>query len=209
MPDEKSLQPVDYLADNEPWTQSQSNRKLFMFAPERTEIAIEDIARGLAQTTRFNRQCSAPYSVAQHCIYVGNLVRAWYGAEFVLDGYLHDAAEYAMNDVPTPNLSKPEFAWFRPLEKRWMRRIYTALDVRLPPSFDGAGNWMPVEVQEADAVMTTVEALALMPANSYWTQRADALRTRLGRDLPAFNGSVWSPKLAAAAWLENVDGARC
>lgn len=206
------LQPVDYIDDNEPWTQDSENGRIYLFAPERSAIRIRPIAHGIANTVRFNRQARDPYSVGQHCCHVSAAVAtdpdatAW----DALHAHMHDAGEFATGDIPTPNLSRPEYAWVRPLERRWLKRIYFELALPSPiqgvpvgDAFEREG-WMPPVVAKWDAIMTAVEALALMPPNDYWNKRADKLRAVLGRDLPVL-GEVWSASYAKEQWLARFD----
>lgn len=188
------INPVDYIDDGEPWTQSVTNRRLYAFAPERTSIDEGDIAHGLSTAVRFGRQASEPYSVAQHLVHACDLVQR-VDAQSALHALMHDAGEYVLGDLPTPYKSKPEYRWYEPLERRWMARIYTAL------ALPGYTSEMRREVAEVDALLVSAEALRFMPANPYWTARANKIVAKLGRPLPVI-GSAWSPKVAARKWLE-------
>ena len=61
-------------------------------------IDLKDIVEGLIKVCRFNGQINVHYSVAQHSMYVADLVpdRLKYQA------ILHDAAEAFICDIPTP-----------------------------------------------------------------------------------------------------------
>ena len=60
-------------------------------------LDIYDIAHSLAQLTRFNGHLYQPYSVAQHCCIVSDMV-----SDYPLNGLLHDASEAYTGDFPTP-----------------------------------------------------------------------------------------------------------
>ena len=59
------------------------------------DIHIEDIAQGLAHINRYNGQFGT-YSVAQHSLYVADLV----APQKKLAALLHDAPEYLTGDLP-------------------------------------------------------------------------------------------------------------
>jgi len=89
------------------WQRMLSGRRLDLLDPSPGDVAIEDIAHGLARVARWNGQTSGPHalSVAQHCIIVADIVAALdAGAtrESQLAALLHDAPEYVIGDLISP-----------------------------------------------------------------------------------------------------------
>jgi hypothetical protein len=84
-----------------------SGRRLDLLDPAPADIAIEDIAHGLARVARWNGQTVGPhaFSVAQHAVLVDDIVAARApGLErpWRLAALLHDAPEYVIGDLISP-----------------------------------------------------------------------------------------------------------
>lgn len=61
---------------------------------------IEDISHSLSQLCRFNGHTKKFYSVAEHCVMVGELMEFW--GDNPLAGLVHDFGEAYLSDVPAP-----------------------------------------------------------------------------------------------------------
>ena len=73
--------------------------------PDPASIDIEDIAWGLSRMPRFcgHTIAAVPPSVAQHCIFVSDMIlHHTNNREAALVGLLHDASEAYIGDIPSP-----------------------------------------------------------------------------------------------------------
>ena len=84
-----------------------SGNRFYPLRPHIDQVAIEDIAHGLAYQCRFNGQTKTFYSIAQHSLIVASLVPP----PLRLAALLHDAAEAYLGDMVKPlKVLLPEFA---------------------------------------------------------------------------------------------------
>ena len=89
------------------WQRMLSGRRLDLLAPSPDDVAIEDIAHGLARVARWNGQTvgAHAFSVAQHALVVEEIVAALnpnFGNDERLAALLHDAPEYVIGDLISP-----------------------------------------------------------------------------------------------------------
>jgi uncharacterized protein len=139
----------DRHAMNSPYVSTFLGNRFFLTSPHIDDVAIEDIAHGLAYQCRFNGQTSAFYSVAQHSLMVMSLVPE----PLHFQALLHDAAEAYLGDMVKP--LKQLFPEFGVIESRVMDIIGQrfAIDLtRLDPA-----------IKRADMVALATEKRDLMP----------------------------------------------
>lgn len=84
-----------------------SGRRLDLLAPSPDDVAIEDIAHGLARVARWNGQTVGAHalSVAQHTLVVEEITSTLNPAlekRWQLAALLHDAPEYVIGDLISP-----------------------------------------------------------------------------------------------------------
>lgn len=139
-----------------PYVSTYLGNRFFITRPHIDDVALEDIAHGLAYQCRFNGQTSAFYSVAQHSLMVMALVPE----SERLPALLHDAAEAYLGDMVKP--LKNLFPEFSAIEARVMEIIGHRFGVdltRLHPA-----------IKAADLVALATEKRDLMPHSTEpWT----------------------------------------
>ncbi len=146
---------------------------------EPSDIYIEDIAHGLANTCRFSGQVPEFYSVAQHSIHVAEQVRA---TEYGLCGLLHDASEAYLCDVPRP-VKKYLGGNYASLENLFMHIIAKRFEFQWP---------MPEEVKSADNAVLEAEFRDLWGGHLVGEPICSPMKTRV---------RPWTPKEAELRFL--------
>jgi len=89
------------------WQRMLSGRRLDLLNPAPADIAIEDIAHGLARVARWNGQTlgAHAFSVAQHSLLVDEIAggrEPEWPARWRLAALLHDSPEYVIGDLISP-----------------------------------------------------------------------------------------------------------
>lgn len=142
------------------WQRMLSGRRLDLLAPSPDDIAIEDIAHGLARVARWNGQTSGAhaFSVAQHSLLVTDIfehLNPNMELPFVLAALLHDAPEYVIGDLISPFKSAIGLD-YKAFEHRLLAAIYArfAIPVELPAAINAA-------IKDADRVAAFHEATLL------------------------------------------------
>ena len=112
-----------------------NSKKRFDFNDIKTQdISILDIAHSLSMQCRFNGHCKTFYSVAEHSLFMSNLLSEIEGntKELQLFALLHDAAECYIGDMPRPLKQNDDF--FNDIEQRVMIEVEDRFS--LEPTFD-------------------------------------------------------------------------
>lgn len=131
----------------QPWIQTYTGRKVEPFTMTAFDIDIVDIAHALSMLSRYTGHCPFFYSVAEHSILVSRQVPERYA----LWGLLHDAAEAYIGDAARPVKIRPEWGFFRDLEKRIMLAVAHKFKLELTE---------PGCVKSADNLLLATEAFA-------------------------------------------------
>lgn len=160
----KSVQPLrDANADAQKpraWQRMLSGRRLDLLDPAPQDIAIEDIAHGLARVARWNGQTQGAYafSVAQHSLLVEAIAAmrdpSW-PARWRLAALLHDAPEYVVGDLISPFKNAIGLD-YKAFERRLLAAIHTRFELpgELPADVQG-------EIKACDRIAAYYEATQL------------------------------------------------
>jgi 5'-deoxynucleotidase YfbR-like HD superfamily hydrolase len=143
-----------------PYVSTFLGNRFYPTSPRIDDVAIEDIAHGLAYQCRFNGQTRAFYSVAQHSLMVMRLVPE----HLRRAALLHDAAEAYLGDMVKP--LKNLFPEFSRIETQVMRIIGHRFDVDL--------GQMDASIKQADLIALATEKRDLMPhSTEAWANLQD------------------------------------
>lgn len=164
------------------WMQTATGRKFWPLDPRPEEIFVEDIAHSLAMQCRYNGHCAFFYSVAEHSVYVSELLMGLgHDPVTVMVGLMHDAPEAYCTAVPRP--LKPYLRDYADIEQRnWMA---IAERFNLPPV-------MPDIVHWADNAVLLAEKPVLMGTHHKWSIPGEPADIRI---------QGWDPGMAKFAFL--------
>ena len=142
------------------WQRMLSGRRLDLLEPSPDDVAIEDIAHGLARVARWNGQTTGAHalSVAQHAMVVEEIVAALnpdFGQAERLAALLHDAPEYVIGDLISPFKAAIGLD-YKAFELRLLSAIHAAFGLpgTLPAHVTSA-------IKDADRVAAYFEATRL------------------------------------------------
>jgi 5'-deoxynucleotidase YfbR-like HD superfamily hydrolase len=137
-----------------------SGRRLDLLDPSPDDIAIEDIAHGLARVARWNGQTQGDhaFSVAQHALVVTDIAAAMkphVERRWLLAALLHDAPEYVIGDLISPFKAALGLD-YKAFEARLLKAIHRTfgLPESLPPA-------VAADIKHADRVAAYYEATVL------------------------------------------------
>ncbi len=179
------------------WQRMLSGRRLDLLDPLPADIAIEDIAHGLARVARWNGQTLGDhaFSVAQHALLVADIAAALKPdteQRWLLAALLHDAPEYVIGDLISPFKAAVGLD-YKAFELRLLRAIHSAFG--LPGQLPEA---VTAEIKRCDRIAAYYEATVLagfgLEEAARYFGAPDALPRGLGRDLKRL-----TPQPAAAA----------
>jgi hypothetical protein len=149
-----------------PWIQTFTGKKIYPLNPEHpdNEWDIADIAHSLAMQCRWNGHSRTFYSVAQHSVYVAEVLPP----PLKLVGLLHDAAEAYISDIARP-IKRNMFLHVAARDKldpaegrmRPMRDVENDLLACILESF-GCPRELPPRVHAIDNRMLVTEAKQLL-----------------------------------------------
>jgi 5'-deoxynucleotidase YfbR-like HD superfamily hydrolase len=142
------------------WQRMLSGRRLDLLDPSPNDIAIEDIAHGLARVARWNGQTQGDhaFSVAQHVLLVEEIASALHpgwDTKWRLAALLHDAAEYVIGDLISPFKTAIGLDY-----KAFELKLLEAIHIRfeLPAPLPGE---ITREIKRADRIAAFYEATRL------------------------------------------------
>jgi uncharacterized protein len=141
-----------------------SGRRLDLLDPRPDDIAIEDIAHGLARVARWNGQTlgAHAFSVAQHALVVADIAGALQlplqpagERRWLLAALLHDAPEYVIGDLISPFKAAVGLD-YKAFETRLLRAIHARFG--LPEELPAA---VTAHIKDADRIAAYYEATVL------------------------------------------------
>ena len=175
-----------------------SGRRLDLLHPSPGDIAIEDMAHGLARVARWNGQTvgTNPFSVAQHSLLVetaAGLIAPDLGPAGRLTILLHDGPEYVIGDLISPFKTVMDHA-YRAVEQRLLGAIHRRFGLPTPDPD------LLALLKQADRVAAFLEATQLAgfareEAMRFFGEPPHGLERAVGRLTP------WRAPAAERAFL--------
>ena len=125
-------------------------------------VCLTDIAHSLAQICRFTGHCKRHYSVAEHSLFVADILkRQGLPPTGQLAGLLHDAHETYCGDVATPIKDVIGPAW-RQFEDGVEKAVHAAIGITALMA-----EWkVIVHLADTRALVTEIRGLFLTPADA-------------------------------------------
>ncbi len=183
------------------WQRMLSGRRLDLLNPQPEDIAIEDIAHGLARVARWNGQTLGDhaYSVAQHALLVESITRsrmpAW-PRKWLLATLLHDAPEYVIGDLISPFKQAIGFD-YKAFEMRLLEAIHKrfGLPAALPAE-------VTAEIKAADRIAAYYEATRLA---GFHTDEAERYFGSPAENDPGSLVEPWPVSVVQKAFVERFE----
>jgi hypothetical protein len=145
-----------------PYLQTVSGRFVNPFDPDPGQLDAGDIARALANLSRFGGHTRVFYSVAQHSVIVSQLVEERGGdVEDAFAALMHDATEAYLGDMPHPIKHRsPLGAAFKEAENHLEQAIQARF--RIKPDVP--------EIKRVDRALLATERRAFSGENWHWPE---------------------------------------
>lgn len=126
------------------------------FMEKMGDIRIEDITYVLAGEWRFGGHTRPRFSVGQHCLNVVKLLRSRTHGQ-LLQGLMHDSAEYVLRDFPRPFKVTSGMSRYRQVENWLLKEIFGRFGISYP---------ICEHVDRADEIMNWIEGAILLPSKA-------------------------------------------
>jgi 5'-deoxynucleotidase YfbR-like HD superfamily hydrolase len=153
-----------------------TNKRIYPFSLDKSEIDIEDIAHALARICRFNGHLRYHYSVAEHSVNVAEELKLRGASkELRLFGLLHDASEAYIADIPRP--LKDWIPEYLEIEKDLQRKIIEKVVFDVMGVYKLSKEEMNL-LNHVDSLLAKYEAQEYMGKYS-WNESEEKLLIRL------------------------------
>jgi hypothetical protein len=189
-----------------------TGEKYFPFSPKPEHVDIETIAHHLATAGRWNGATRRTvfgqadelifYSVAEHSVYVSNLVEIELGRpDLAMTALLHDASEAYIGDLIRP--LKYSAAFYEPFKD-----VEDLNEMVIAEAFDLEWPWHPV-VKQADEIVCDLEFNQIVPLSptEVWDHQLHVVTEK--SNVPNLRIEMLSPSAAKRHFLDTYNRLRC